>query len=123
MEGFEHADKIPNDAAYMLRAMGLPYSQITNRPASDESIECGSLQSVIDRLDKMMDTSEDSHTGLIKGRAEGEDVSLMRYTIGLIVKSAPGNVSEFMEHLRRQRGEPIRPEEKISEEDIRRLFE
>jgi len=122
-EGFEHADAMPAEAIYMLRAMGLPYSQIANHPASRERIEYGNLQTVIDRLNSMMEKNEDNQTGLIKGEIEGEDISLMRYAIGLIVKSAHGNVGEFLEHLRRQRGEPIRPDEKISDEDIRRLFE
>ena len=47
----------------------------------------------------------------------------MRYAFGLIVKSAPDNVREFFDHFRRQRGGPIHPDEKISDEDIRRLFE
>ncbi len=46
----------------------------------------------------------------------------MRYSLGLAIKSAPGNVKEFFEHLRRQRGEPIRPDERVTDEDIRRLF-
>ncbi|HIJ72257.1 MAG TPA: hypothetical protein HPP87_13020 [Planctomycetes bacterium] len=122
-EGFEHADAMPAEAVYMLRAMGLPYSQIANHPAARQRIEYGSLQNVIDRLNSMMEKDQDNQTGLIKGDIDGEDISLMRYTIGLIVKSAPGNIGEFIEHLRRQRGEPIRPDEKISDEDIRRLFE
>jgi hypothetical protein len=59
---------------------------------------------------------------LIKGVLGGADISLMRYSMGLAIKSAPGNVNEFFEHLRRRRGEPIRPDEKITDEDIRRLF-
>jgi len=46
----------------------------------------------------------------------------MRYSLGLVIKSVPENVREFFEHLRKQRGEPIRPDEKITDEDIRRLF-
>ena len=46
----------------------------------------------------------------------------MRYSLGLTIKSAPGNVMEFFEHLRRRRKEPIRPDERITDEDIRRLF-
>jgi hypothetical protein len=47
----------------------------------------------------------------------------MRYSLGLVIKSAPDNIKEYFEHLRRQRGEPIRPDERITDEDIRRLFE
>jgi hypothetical protein len=39
-----------------------------------------------------------------------------------MIRSAPGNVKEFFEHMRRQRGEPIGPDEKITDEDIRRLL-
>lgn len=60
--------------------------------------------------------------GLIKGVLDGADISLMRYSTGLAIKSASGNVNEFFDHLRRRRGEPIRPDERISDEDIRRLF-
>jgi len=121
-EGFEHANAIPPEALYLLRAMEMPYSQISNKPIADEQIEYGSLQTVLDRLNKEMENQEDIETGLIKGVLNGADISLMRYSLGLAIKSAPENVKEFFEHLRRRRGEPIRPDERITDEDIRRLF-
>ncbi|MHC4228493.1 MAG: hypothetical protein ACYSW0_13795 [Planctomycetota bacterium] len=121
-EGFEHAGVIPPEAAFLLRSMQLPYSQISNRPVAREHMEYGSLQSVLDRFNNEMENREDMETGLIKGVSDGADISLMRYSLGLAIKSAPGNVKEFFEHLRRQRGEPIRPDERITDEDIRRLF-
>lgn len=121
-EGFEHADAVPPEAIYLFRAMGLPYSHITNKPLAKEQIEYGNLQDVLTRFSKQMDNEENTETGLIKGILEGADISLMRYSLGLIIKSAPENVKEFFEHLRRQRAEPIRPDEKITDEDIRRLF-
>ena len=121
-EGFEHANAIPPEAVYLLRAMQMPYSQITNKPVGEEEIEYGSLQSVLDRFDRVMESREDAETGLIKGILDGADISLMRYSLGLAIKSAPGNVKEFFEHLRRRRGEPIRPDERITDEDIKRLF-
>ena len=121
-EGFEHANAIPREALCLLRDMHVPYSQISNKPIAEEQIEYGSLQSVLDKFDKEMDSQEDTETGLIKGVLDGADISLMRYSMGLAIKSAPGNVSEFFEHLRRRRGEPIRPDERITDEDIKRLF-
>lgn len=121
-EGFEHANAIPPEALYLLRAMEMPYSQISNKPIADEQIEYGSLQTVLDRLNKEMENQEDIETGLIKGVLNGADISLMRYSLGLAIKSASGNVKEFFEHLRMRRGEPIRPDERITDEDIRRLF-
>ena len=122
-EGFEHANAIPPEALYLLRTMQVPYSQISNKPIVTEEIEYGSIQSILDKFDKEMDIQEDAETGLIKGVLEGADISLMRYSLGLAIKSAPGNMEEFFEHLRRRRGEPIRPDERITDEDIRRLFE
>jgi hypothetical protein len=122
LEGFEHANAIPPDALYLLRALQVPYSQISNKPLATEEIEYGSVQSVIDKFDREMENQEDAETGLIKGVLDGADISLMRYSLGLAIKSAPGNVKEFFEHLRRRRGEPIRPDERITDEDIRRLF-
>ena len=122
-EGFEHADEIPPEAAYLFRAMRLPYSHITNRLVAEEQIEYGGLQNVLDKFDREMDSQEDSETGLIKGILEGTDIALMRYSLGLVIKSASGNVKEFFEHMRRQRGEPIKPDERITDEDIKRLFE
>ena len=119
-EGFEHA--VPPEALYLLRAMQVPYSEIRNKPIAEEQIEYGSVQSVLDRFDQEMESREDAETGLIKGVLGGADISLMRYSLGLAIKSAPGNVKEFFEHLRRRRGEPIRPDERITDEDIRRLF-
>jgi hypothetical protein len=121
-EGFEHANAIPPEAVYLLRAMQMPYSQISNKLIADEQIEYGSLQSVLDKFDEEMESQEDTETGLIKGVLDGADISLMRYSLGLAIKSAPGNVKDFFEHLRRRRGEPIRPDERITDEDIRRLF-
>jgi hypothetical protein len=46
----------------------------------------------------------------------------MRYAVGLMLKSAPENVRQFFDHLRRQHGNPIQPNETITEEDIKRLF-
>ncbi len=119
-EGFEHA--IPPEALCLLRAMQVPYSQISNKPIAKEQIEYGSVQSVLDKFVQDMENQEDTETGLIKGVLDGADISLMRYSLGLAIKSAPGNVKEFFEHLRRRRGEPIRPDERITDEDIRRLF-
>ena len=121
-DGFEHAKALPPEAVYLFRTMGLPYSRITNRPLADEQIQYGGLQAVLDRLNRQMESQEDSETGLIKGVVDGPDISLMRYSLGLMIRSAPSNVKEFFDHMRRQRGEPIGPEEKITDEDIRRLF-
>ena len=121
-EGFEHANAMPPEALYLLRAMQVPYSQISNKPIAEEQIEYGSVQSVLDKFDREMESQEDIETGLIKGVLDGADISLMRYSLGLAIKSAPGNVKEFFEHLRRRRGEPIRPDERITDEDIKRLF-
>jgi len=122
-EGFEHANVIPPEAVYLFRSMGLPYSHITNKTIATEQIEYGGLQDVLDRFNTEMENEENAETGLIKGILDGADISLMRYSLGLVIKSAQENVREFFEHLRRQRGEPIRPDEKITDEDIRRLFE
>jgi hypothetical protein len=100
----------------------MPYSQISNRPIAEEQIEYGSVQSVLDKFNKEMEDQEDIETGLIKGALDGSDISLMRYSLGLAIKSAPGNVKEYFEHLRRRRGEPIRPDERITDKDIRKLF-
>ncbi len=121
-EGFEHANAMPPEALYLLRAMQVPYSQISNKPIAEEQIEYGSVQSVLDKFDREMESREDIETGLIKGVLNGADISLMRYSLGLAIKSAPENVKEFFEHLRRRRGEPIRPDERITDEDIKRLF-
>jgi len=122
-EGFEHAGAIPPDAVWVFRAMGLPYSQIRHRPIGEEQLEYGRLQEVLDRFDRQLEDQENHETGLIKGLAEGTDISLMRYAVGLAIKSAPENIREFFEHLHRQRGEPIRPNETITDDEINRLFE
>jgi hypothetical protein len=122
-EGFEHADAVPPEAAYIFRAMQLPYSHITNRPMAEEQMEYGGLGDVLDRFNAEMEGQEDTETGLIKGLLDGTDISLMRYSVGLMIKSVPENVREFFEHIRRQRGQPIRPDEKITDDDIRKLFE
>lgn len=121
-EGFEHADALPADAVLVMRSMGLPYSQVTNRPAAEDTIEYGRLQAVIDRLDEALARREDTDTGLIKGLAAGPDIALMRYAVGLMLKSAPDNIRQFFDHLRRRQGGPIGPHETITDDDIKRLF-
>lgn len=121
-EGFEHVSAIPPEAAYLFRVMQLPYSQITNKPIAKEEVEYGSLQKVLERFNKEMEQRENTETGLIKGQPEGADISLMRYSVGLVIKSTPENVKQFFEHMRRQRGRPIRPDEKITDDDIKKLF-
>ena len=122
-KGFEHGNDVPSEAIHLFRAMGLPYSQITNKPAAEQEIEYGRLKEILDRFNRQMEEQENTETGLIKGLLDGADISLMRYSLGLVIKSAPDNIKEFFEHLRRQRGEPIRSDEKITDEDLRRLFE
>jgi len=122
-EGFEHANAVPPDAVYIWRAMGLPYSRVTNKVLVVQQIEYGSLQQVLDRLEKRLEADEDAETGLIKGTLAGADISLMRYSVGLAIKSAGENAREYIEHLRRRRGEKIGPDERITDEDIARLFE
>jgi len=110
-----------NDRTIVMKGL-VPYSQISNKPIAEEQIEYGSVQSVLDKFIKEMESREDTETGLIKGALDGADISLMRYSMGLAIKSAPGNVNEFFEHMRMRRGEPIRHDEKVTDEDIRRLF-
>ena len=122
-EGFEHLEGLPAEAGYIFRAMGLPYSKVSNRPAAKEQIEYGSLQGILKDLERQLEQQSDTETGLMKGVLDGFEIGLVRYACGLVVKSVPENVREFFEHLRRQRGGPIRPDEKITDEEIRRLFE
>jgi len=121
-EGFEHANMIPLETAYLFRAMHLPYSQITNKLTAKEEIEYGSLQDVLERFNEEMEQRENTDTGLIKGSLNGADISLMRYSIGLAIKSTTKNMKQVFEHMKKQRAQPIKPHEKITDDDIKRLF-
>jgi hypothetical protein len=121
-EGFEHPDALGREIAYLFRAAKLPYSHVTNRPIAQEKLEYGRAAEVIEKIIKEMDLHNDTDTGLIKGPVDGVDVSLIRYSFGLAIKSAPENISEFLEHIRKQKGRPISPNEKITNEELRRLF-
>ncbi len=121
---FENCFKdMPNDVQSFFRFFRIPYCHIHNRPLQDQKIEYGNLDSVLDKYNKELENAKDTEIGLIQGSIEGAEISLGRYLFQLSVKSRPENVQEFMEHLRRQRGEPIRPKEKITDEEIARLFE
>jgi hypothetical protein len=121
-EGFDKFHDLPPDMTLVMRSLGLPNSEISNKEMVREEIEYGGLQEVIDKYSRKLESNEDSDTALIKGVVGGVEISLMRYSIGLMVKSGPANVKEFIEHMRRQTGEPIRSDEKITDEDIRKLF-
>jgi hypothetical protein len=121
-EGFEHSNALPADAVIVMRSMGLPHSQVTHKQMTRDEIEYGRLQEVIDRLNESLRRDDDSDTGLIKGLMAGADISLMRYAVGLMLKSAPQNVRQFFDHIRRQSGTPLAPHETITDEDIKRLF-
>jgi hypothetical protein len=121
-EGFDNFGALSSNAAFIIRSMGLPYSEVTNKWMTKDSIEYGKLQQTIDRFTDKLEHQEDTDTGLIKGAPDGVDIALMRYSIGLMIKSAPENVRQFFEHLRRQNAGPISASEKITDEDIQRLF-
>ena len=121
-EGFDDLGALSPDAAFIIRSMGLPYSEVTNKWLTRDSIEYGKLQQTIDRFTDKLEQQEDTDTGLIKGAQDGVDIALMRYSIGLMIKSAPENVHQFFEHLRRQDAGPISTNETITDEDIQRLF-
>jgi len=122
-EGFDHANAIPLEAVYLFRSMHLPYSQIANKLTAKEEVEYGSLQDVLERFNEEMEQRENTDTGLVKGPLNGTDVSLTRYSIGLVIKSTPKNMEQFFEHMKKQRGWPIKPNERITDDDIKRLFE
>lgn len=119
LQGFNN---IPSRAIHLFREMGLPYSYVANRIIAREEIEYGGLQSVLNKFSKKLEREEDEETGLIKGLLEGMEASLVRYSVGLFIKSVPENVREFFEHRKKKRG-PIRPDEKITDEEIKKLFE
>ena len=121
-EGFEHGDSVPPDAIQVWRSVGIPRCNISNRATHTQEIMYGTtLQAVLDKYNRRMENEADTATGLVKGIEP--DISLMRYSLGLVFKSVPGNVQEFIEHQRRERGDQIRPDEGITEEDIRKMFE
>jgi len=122
-EGFDEFASLTPDAAFIIRSMGLPYSEVTNKWLTKDSIEYGKLQQTIDKFTDQLEHQEDTDTGLIKGIAGGVDIALMRYSIGLMIKSAPENVRQFFEHLRKQDAGPIRINETITDDDIQKLFE
>lgn len=121
-DGFEKAGQMTNYAAIVMRSMGLPYSNISNKTILSHEVEYGKLSDAIEKYQKDLNQHEDVETGLIKGLYGGAEVSLMRYSAGLMIKSAGENVKQYIDHIRRQRGEPIRPDEKITDEDIEKLF-
>ncbi|MHC4757623.1 MAG: hypothetical protein ACYTE8_03105 [Planctomycetota bacterium] len=121
-EGFEHPDAIGREAAFLFRAAKLPISHITNKLFAQEKLEYGRAEDVIERISSEMDLRNDTDTGLVKGSVDGADVSLIRYSFGLAIKSAPDNIREFLEHTRKHKGKPIRADEKITDEELRKLF-
>lgn len=114
---------IPGDVTSFFRFFRIPYCHVHNRILQDQKIEYGKLDSVLDRYNEELENAKDTEIGLIRGSIEGAEISLGRYLFQLSVKSRPENVQEFMEYLRRQRGEPIRPDDKITDDEIARLFE
>lgn len=121
-EGFEELGPIPDQAVLLMRAMNLPYSEISNQVVTEQSLEYGCLSDAIQRYEDQLKGSEDSETGLIKGVADGFGVALMRYSLGLMARSAKSNVKEFFEHMQKQQGSPIGPDEHVTDDDLRRLF-
>lgn len=122
-EGFEHADAMPDDMVAFFRIMGLPYCNIHNQVIREQRLEYGSLQSILNKYYAKLEADEDTETALIKGAVKGTDISLMQYSLKLSRESAPKNIKHFIEHLRRDGDEPISPDESLTEEDIRKLFE
>ncbi|MDP2924939.1 MAG: hypothetical protein Q8N99_01060 [Nanoarchaeota archaeon] len=119
-QGFQN--RLSPDAAQLFRASEFPFSNLTNKTQEEETIEYGSLNRVLKKIDTEIQNSGDLETGIIKGVLGGLEVSLVRYSFGLAVKSGPSNVEEYIEHLKKQRGKPIRPGESVTDEDLKMLF-
>jgi len=119
--GFQ--EEVPIDVVSLFRNFGFPSSHIHNQKKSEQKLESGCLSSVLERYDTRLENEGDTKTGLIKSIANGFEISLIRYIFQLAVQSTPGNVWEFMEHLRHQRGRPIGSDEHITDDEIGRLFE
>ena len=78
----------------------LPYSFITNRIEAGQGVEYGGLQETLNRFNERLKRAEDIKTGLIKGVLEGMEYSLIRYSVGLAIKSGPRNIKEFFDFLK-----------------------
>lgn len=118
-EGFSHSTA----AIHIYRILGLPYCAVTNRIVAEQELSYGSLQDVVDDLYQELEAQRDETTGLIKGMAGCLEASLLFYFLRLSAKSCPKNIEEFLDHKRRQRGRPINPNERFTDDDFRRLIE
>ena len=67
-EGFEHSSALPANAVFIMRSMGLPYSEISNKQVTKDEIEYGRLQEVIDKLTNRLKQHDDTDTGSGQGR-------------------------------------------------------
>jgi hypothetical protein len=120
-EGF--GGELPQDVVALFRNVLIPNYNLANRASGREVLEYGGLGEVISKLKRQLVGEKDNETSLIKGLAEGQGVSLLRYVLGLSSKSGDGNIREYYDHLRRQRqGGIISSDERVTDEDLRRLF-
>jgi hypothetical protein len=60
-----------------------------------EEVVHNSIEEVIDRLNGIVDHSEDPLSAIIQGIDEGWEVSLLKFTADLIQESAGDNLGDF----------------------------
>ncbi len=114
-EGFEHESIIERQITILTRMINLPYYKYTNKLVAEEVLDYGQPEEIAERYNKKMDRENDKKTGLIIGELEGWSISLARYSFEAVVKSAPENIQELLERMKKRGYPPIGPEEKIPE--------
>ena len=103
-EGFEYGDEIKRQVAILTRMIRLPYYKYSHKAIAEE---------IIERYDKEMEKENDEKTGLIIGNIKGWSISLARYSFEVATKSAPENIKELLERVKRKEYPPIASDEEI----------
>lgn len=112
-EGFEYGDEIKRQVAILTRMIRLPYYKYSHKPIAEEILDYGYLEEIIERYDKEMEKENDEKTGLIIGNIKGWSISLARYSFEVATKSAPENIKELLERVKRKEYPPIASDEEI----------
>ncbi len=88
---------------FLARRIEMPNAKYVNK-ADSVTTESHSVEEAVDREMNRLEQQNDIRTAVIQAPESVWQLSILMYVGSQIVRSAPGNITEHMEHLRLQHG-------------------
>lgn len=100
IEGFDlKPEEMETVKVILSRRVEIQPTTLTHNPESPQ-ILAGPIESAIERIVQALDEANDIRTAVIRAPDEVWNLSLLLYAGTQILRSAPSNISEHLDHLR-----------------------